>query len=180
MKLHFQNVFIISETIRRPSLTEYFWPLEQQRFGRKKLIDLNKREGWVCHFVEKGLGLDAKLIISKEDYTEWPQQHRTLNANTIKSELTFHDQIEFEFSTPALTLQHLAADAEPVRKTVYISERYGERADGIWAAQYFPPAADRNTMYYNLGFTRETQPEDLHALNLIRSALSGLENVTLL
>lgn len=179
MTLEFSDVFIISETIRRSGLTGFFWPLEQRRFGRQKLIDRNKREGWICRFLEKGLLLEAKILISKADYAEWPAQHRTQNTNTLTSELTFHEKFVFPYSSQALKVKHLAAEAEAVRKKIYISEHFAERADGLWAAQYFEAGSDRKFMYYVLGFERELNEKDLIILETIRSELLTLQNVEL-
>ena len=177
MTLEFSDVFIISETIRRSDLKDFFWPLEQRRFGRQKLIDRNKREGWICRFLDKGLLLDAKILISKSDYAEWPAQHRTQNSNTLTSELTFHEKFEFPYSSQALKVKHPAEAAEAVRKIIYVSEHFGDRADGLWAAQYFESGSDRKFMFYVLGFDREVNEKDLIILETIRSELLTLQNV---
>ena len=177
MILEFSDVYIISEIIRRSALGDFFWPIEQRRFKRQKLIDLNKREGWICRFLENGLKLDAKILISKADYVDWPVQHRTQNSNTLASELTFHEKFEFAYSSQALKIRFPAEDAEAVRKKIYISDHFGERADEIWAAQYFEGGYDRRFMYYILGFEREIKEKDLIILETIRSELLTLKNI---
>lgn len=177
MTLQFSDVFVISETIRRAGLKDFFWPLEQRRFGRQKLIDRNMREGWICRFLENGLLLDAKILVSKADYAEWPAQHRTQNSNTLTSDLTFHEKFEFSYSSHALKLKFPAELAEAVRKKIYISQHFGDRADGIWAAQYFEAGGDRRFMYYIFGFERETNEKDLIIVETIRSELLNMENV---
>lgn len=178
--MQFQQVYMISENIMRTSLKDFFWPIAQRRFGRQKLIDLNKREGWLCRFLEKGLVLEAKILISKNDYADWPNPHRTQNTNTLSSELSFHDSIEFKLSAPALKVKHPAEIAEDIRKKIYISERFGEQADLIWAAQYFEPGSDRSSMYYILGFDRKIQSSDNLIIEQIKAELSLLNDVVLL
>lgn len=177
MTLEFSDVYIISETIRRSGLSDFFWPIEQRKFKRQKLIDLNKREGWICRFLEHGLVLDAKILVNKADYADWPEQHRTQNSNTLTSELTFHEKFEFAYSSQALKIKFPAEEAEAVRKKIYISEHFGDRADGIWAAQYFEAGNDRSFMYYILGFEREIKEKDLIILETIRSELLTLKNI---
>lgn len=177
MTLEFSDVYIISETIRRSGLKEFFWPFEQRKFARQKLIDRNKREGWICRFLEKGLMLDAKILISKADYADWPTQHRTQNSNTLTSELTFHEKFKFSYTSQVLKIKFPAEDAEIVRKKIYISEHFGVRADDIWATQYFESGSDRRFMFYLLGFDREINEKDLIILETIRSELLTLKNV---
>ena len=75
-------------------------------------------------------------------------------------------------------LERAADAAEEVRKKIYISEHFKERADRLWAAQYFEKGSDRNFMYYVLGFDRELNEKDLIILETIRSALATLNNLS--
>lgn len=180
MTLEFKNIYILNETVLRKSLSSYFWPDEQKNLQREALVNLNKKEAWLCSFLEKGLRLDIKIIISKTDYANWSQVVRLQNANTVKSEFTFHDHIKYVFPEPILTIQHLAQDVEAVRKKIYVSNRFNEKAHQLWAAQYFMPASDRKYMLYMLGFNRTLLEEDEITLSKIKEDLLLLKNVRLL
>lgn len=176
--LKFNDVYVISERIIRHDLNAYFWPSEQKNLLRESAFGANKKEGWLCNFLENGLSLDVEILISKFDYMDWPKSHRTQNTNTIKSELVFHEQIEYKLSEPVLKIKHLARDAENIRKKIYVSNRFGKNAHHIWAAQYFAPdfepAANRDYMFYALGFNRSISNDDQTILSEIMKDLSGL------
>lgn len=177
MKIQFQNVFIISEEICRDNLQVSFWPIEYRRFKRQKLIDENKREGWACRFLNNGLLLDSKIFIHQDDYKLWPENHKTLNINTRRSELEFFEKYEEIFSEPALVVEHPAELAENVRKKIYISERFKEQAHMVWAAQLFETREKRERMKYYLGFDREITTNDRVILKEIESGLLELRGV---
>ena len=179
MSLKFSQIFIISETILRRTIEEPFWPNEQRTYQRQKVIDQNKREGWICDFLNQGLQLDLKILIRKNDYSSWPTEHKTENVNTIKSELTFRDNIVFELPQILLKIRHRSADAEQFRKKIYISKCFGERAHQIWAAQ-FVDANDRSQMFFLLGFRRDADVEDISILTEIKKTISLFDGAEIL
>lgn len=180
MKIQFSDVYVISEIIERKSTSDFFWPTEVRKFRRQPLIDQNKREAWVCKFMNQGLLLDAKIVISKDDYQHWPQSHLTDNPNITSSHLSFHQNYELEVPTPALHFIHLGSEAEFWRKKIYISKRFGSNAHQIFATQFFQNSADKNLMNFALSFERKIDEVDLQKLQEIKLELKQFDNVKLI
>lgn len=180
MKAKFYDVFIISEKIERKSTEEFFWPNEVRKFKRQKLIDQNKREGWICRFLNGGLLLEADIIISKNDYKDWPENHITPNPNITKSELNFHANFEINIANPVLHFTHAAQDAEAIRKKIYISQRFGAEAHHITAAQYFENPQNKAVMNFVLGFERSQSSSDKKVIESILSDLKMFDHIELI
>ncbi|MBY0554296.1 hypothetical protein K2P97_07190 [bacterium] len=176
MQINFQNIYVIDETITRKSLNDFFWPQETFNFTRQALTDQNKREGWYCEFTNNGLSLVLKILISSEDYTHWPKAQRPQNPNIVSSEVRLFPEFQIKTSEPALRLRSPASMAEILRKKIYLSSRFGESADKMWAAQYFN-SPTKDFMIYEMGFNREMQASDIEILASIKSEISELQGI---
>lgn len=172
MKRTFHDTYVIKEIIQRKSLTDYFWPVEQRTYKRKKLRDLNKREGWICNFLNKGLTLELKILISKNDYLDWPEDHRIPNLNVISSELLFYPELTISLENPVICFEHAVANAEDIRKKIYISNHFGARADNIWAAQLVDPD-NRLKMKFSMGFNRDVSTNDLETIDILKKIIDS-------
>lgn len=179
MKLNFKNVYVISETVIRKNLESSFWPEEYRTYRRQALIDQNKREGWYCDFENHGLRLQVKIIISENDYRDWPPDHRTNNLNTIRSDLQLHDEFSIELNNIQLQIVHSPQIAEEIRKKIYLSNHFKERSDSIWAAQYFE-LGQRDQMHFAIGFKREMLQEDALNIDEIKKIALSVQGVKLL
>lgn len=168
MKIEKKNIYVIKETIIRKTLNDHYWPTEQRNFKRQKLIDANKREGWIGHFLNNGLTIEGQILISKNDYAEWPKEHKTKNINVISSELLYFEEFSFELNNPALVVRHASGLAEEFRKNIYISAKFRENADRVWAAQFFDDPESRDTMLFTIGFDRPRSRLDDEILGKIK------------
>lgn len=175
MQIKFQNIYVINETITRKSLNDFFWPQETFNFVRQALTDENKREGWYCDFTNQGLSLELKILISSQDYAHWPK-NRPQNPNVVSSEVKHFAEFEIKTLEPAIRLRSPASMAETLRKKIYISSRFGEQADKMWAAQYFN-STTKDFMIYEMGFNRELQSLDIEILASIKSEISELHGI---
>jgi hypothetical protein len=179
MKLNFNRVQVIAETIIRKDINSSFWPNEQRTYKRQALIDKNLREGWICNFENHGLRLEIKIIISEHDYSSWPQDHRTENLNTIRSDLRFYEEFSEELDNVILHIVHKSEIAEDLRKKIYLSNHFKDKCDKIWAAQYFENG-NREEMHFSIGFNRELLPEDLVILEEIKKIALSIQGAVVL
>lgn len=171
--LEFTNVYSLEETIVRKSLDDYFWPMTERVSARESLITANKKEAWFCDFLDSGLQLDITILISEADFELWSPHYQKHNSNTKKSVLTYHQIFTFAHKAPLLAFEHKNELAEPVRKKIYVSDRFKGSADQIWAAQYFDPQkSNRAYMRYALGFNRDIVDLDRKILSEIKNDIS--------
>ena len=123
--------------------------------------------------------MDSQIFVSEKDYKDWwPANHITPNPNITQCLLEFHENYELNMPEPLLHVQHSAADAELIRKKIYISEKFKNLAHQIYASQYFE--TDKNRMNYILGFERSLVNADYKILEMIKTELVKISQVSLI
>ena len=171
----FKNTWVLRQTMERKNLQEYYWPTVYLTPKRDYyLLRRQWFEGWYCDFIGNGLKLEIIYFISESQLPNWPELKNN-NPAVIQSELTFHPTYTFETPCAALTIIHDLENAERLRKEIYISEKFKETADHVWAAQFFLNETVDSKLLYALGFKRDLTSHDQTILADLATLLRDLQ-----
>ncbi|MFZ3229652.1 MAG: hypothetical protein WA160_05575 [Pseudobdellovibrio sp.] len=169
----FKKIGLLRHAIKRKSLNDFYWPDIYKNLKSNQLLLQRKWfEGWICNFCEKGLGLQVTYFVTKDQLENWDDDRKN-NINITTEELQFYDSYEFIIPEYQLSILHNIKEAEGVRKEVYISDKFKENADQMWAAQFFLNDDPDPRMIYCLGFDREISDADFEIVNNLKKIFIG-------
>lgn len=173
MNKYFNKIIKVEQVVRRGNLTSFFWPELYKNPQREGFI-LKREwyEGWFCEFKNRGLELHIQYFLTDKQNSNWPTFE--INPNIKRTTLNKPGPHTIVMPPPALLFKHSAQQAEAIRKAVYLSDKFLENADAIWASQFYEEDSNASEMIYGMGFFRETSPEDIAIVNEIKRLLENL------
>ena len=171
----FKDIFIVNQIVRRRSLTHYYWPVEYKNPDREHLIENRKwYEGWYCEFCDSGLELKIKFFLTEQQMEHWPKELGPNKNIKCSDTMRFHDFV-LHLPLPTIQFQHSSRQFEFVRKGIYVVEKFQEKADGLWASQFYLDDTHDSKVQYALGFTRSLDDQDRKHVNVITSQIESWE-----